>query len=259
VSTRKLVRSLFAAVLASVCTLAQAGFVIGGTRVVYDEAQGEANVRIRHASGDTPVMMQAWLDDGDPQARPGAQSVPFIMTPAVAHMESGAEQVVRIIRIGELPTDRESIFYFNVLEVLPDAQDRVATGENFVQFNMQTRLKLFYRPKGLQPVPDKAVDGLRFSLEPAQSDGSRQLRVENPTPYHYTLSQVFLHASAAQDAPALAELDTDREFGPMVAPHSEMRVFLKPAANGAAGSPAQVRYTYVNDYGGYVVKQSGLR
>jgi len=258
VSTHNLVRPLFAALLLGVCALAQAGFSIVGTRVVYDEAQGETNVRVRHLTGDVPVMMQAWLDDGDPQTQPGAQSVPFIMSPAVARMDPGAEQVIRIIRIGELPTDRESLFFFNVLEVPPDVDDAIAEGANLVQFNMQARLKFFYRPKGLKPAPDRAVDALRFSLEPAQADGALRLRVQNPTPYHFTLSQVFLHASAAPDAPALAELDAEREYGPMVAPHSALSVFLKPAASGAARSSAQVRYTYINDQGGYVTKQGKL-
>jgi len=134
-STPKLLSTWLAALLAGACTLAQAAFSIVGTRVVYEEAQGETNVRVRYMTGDTPVMMQAWLDDGGPNAEPGMQDVPFIMTPAVAHMTPGDEQVIRIIRIGELPTDRESLFFFNVLEVPPDANDKIAAGENFVQIN----------------------------------------------------------------------------------------------------------------------------
>jgi len=128
---------------------------------------------------------------------------------------------------------------------------------------MQARLKFFYRPKGLQPVPDRAVDALRFSLEPAHADGALPLRVENPTPYHFTLSQVFLHAPGVADAtgaPALAELDTDRNHGPMMMPYGTLTIFLKPTAGAAARSlaQAQLRYTYINDQGGHVNKQLKL-
>ncbi|MBO1928634.1 fimbria/pilus periplasmic chaperone [Providencia rettgeri] len=43
-----------------------------------------------------------------------------------------------------LPTDRESLLYFNVLGIPPQGKEA-----NAVQFTIQSRLKLFYRPKVL--------------------------------------------------------------------------------------------------------------
>jgi len=245
--------------IAALCaaSVAHAAFTITGTRVVYEDAQGEANVRIRYSVGETPVLMQAWLDDGDPESQPGAQDVPFIMTPAVAHMTPGAEQVIRILRVGNLPSERETLFFFNVLEVLPDAGSDA--DESFVHLNMQARLKFFYRPKGLQPAPQRAVESLRFSAEPQGADGSLRLRVENPTPYYFTLGMLTLHASESDSAPALAELDSARELGPMVAPHSAMTVYLKAAGGARLPAQAQVRYTWINDQGGHVSQQGRLQ
>jgi len=245
------------ALTAALCTasVAQAAFTIVGTRVVYEDAQGEANVRVRYSVGETPVLMQAWLDDGDPESQPGTQDVPFIMNPAVARMTPRAEQIIRILRVGDLPSERETLFFFNVLEVLPDADSHSDADESFVHLNMQARLKFFYRPKGLQPAPQRAVESLRFSAEPPGADGSLRLRVENPTPYYFTLGQLTLHAS--DSAPALAELDSARELDPMVAPHSAMTVYMK--ADGARlPAQAQVRYTWINDQGGYVSQQGRL-
>jgi len=239
-------------------TAAQAAFTIMGTRVVYEDAQGEANVRIRYSVGETPVLMQAWLDDGDPESQPGAQTVPFLMTPAVAHMQPDDEQIIRIIRIGELPADRESLFFFNVLEVPPDAAEQADADESFVQLNMQARLKFFYRPKGLLPAPGKAVESLRFSALSPEADGAWRLRVDNPTPYYYTLSGLTLHTSAGDNSPALATLDTDRELGPMVAPHSAMTVYLKPEGGARLPAQAQVRTTWINDQGGHVTTPGTL-
>jgi len=240
-------------------TAAHAGFTISGTRVIYEEAQGETTVNVRHTVGDTAVLMQAWIDDGDPEMQPGQQNVPFILTPAVALMEPGNAQVIRVLRIGELPPDRESLFFFNVLEVPPDASDKMAAGESFVQFAMQARLKFFYRPRGLQPSINRAQEMLRFSTA-AGADGKLRVRIKNPTPYHFTFSELALHASEADNAPVLAELDADVEVGPMVAPNSELDVVMKASGGGQfrAGASTQVRYITVNDQGGRNVKSVKL-
>jgi len=238
---------------------AHAGMAISGTRVIYEEAQGEATVNVRYSDGDVAVLMQAWIDDGDPSMQPGQQNVPFILTPAVALMEPGNAQVIRVLRIGELPSDRESLYFFNVLEVPPDASDKLAAGESFVQFAMQARLKFFYRPRGLQPSVIRAQDMLRFSTATG-ADGKLRVRIKNPTPYHFTFSELALSASEADNAPALAELDADVEFGPMVAPHSELEVVMKAAAGGqpGAGTSTHARYTIVNDQGGKGIKSVKL-
>jgi len=89
------------------------------TRVIYDENQGEAVVNVEYPVQGVPVLMQAWLDTGVGDMRLGAQNVPFVLTPAVARIDAGQTQTVRILRTGELPGDRESLFYLNVLEVPP--------------------------------------------------------------------------------------------------------------------------------------------
>jgi len=248
--------SLVIVVCLAVLSPAQAGLTINGTRVVYEEAQGETSVRVRHSVGNTPVIMQSWLDDGSPQALPGSQSAPFILTPAVAHLRPGAEQVIRVLRIGTLPQNQETLFFFNVLEVPPEAA--LATDQSAMQLSMQARLKFFYRPRGLQPSVNKAPELLRFSVETAGTDTVPRLRITNPTPYHITLTDISLHA--AENTPALAVLDEAREVGPMVAPASTLSVYLKSANGSAVSLPAraQVRYVVINDQGGRNAKQGRL-
>jgi len=239
----------------SFCTLAQAGLTIQGTRIIYDEARGETTVRISHTVGDTPVLMQTWLDDGTPNAKIGEQNLPFLLTPAVTRLDPGGAQTLRILRTrDELPQDRESLFYFNVLEVPPAAEDMEEA--SFIQFSMQARLKFFYRPKGLRPSPEAAPDLLRFTQEPASGvgqagDGGIRLRIHNPTPYHITLQNLALLAGGA----VLAEFDTQANLIPMVAPFGEEVVTLKAANGGSVPNTAVVRYGVINDQGGVNEKQ----
>jgi len=245
------------AALLLVTTAAHAGFTISGARVIYEEAQGEAIVHVRHSVGETPALMQAWLDDGNPQFRPGQQNLPFVLNPAVAMMTPGSEQIIRVLRMGQLPADRESLLFFNILEV--PQQSSATPDESFVRFATQARLKFFYRPQGLRPAAGQAADMLHFVAEP-RADGKLALRVKNPTPYHITFVGMTLHASGADKTPALAGLDTGVELAPMIAPYSELVVRLKPVSSGQLRLNAQtrVRYTIINDLGGKNTKMGKL-
>jgi len=245
---------LLIVLLTGIFSLAHAGLTIQGTRIIYDESRGETTVRVSHTVGNTPVLMQTWLDDGNPEARIGEQNLPFLLAPSVARLDPGGAQVVRIIRTrDDLPKDRESLLYFNVLEVPPAADDMEEA--SFIQFSMQARLKFFYRPKGLRPSSEAAPDLLRFTLQPGSETEAVSLRIHNPTPYHITIQNLAL---AAGDA-VLAELDTKANLVPMIPPLSEETVTLK-AAGGSANIPANavVRYGVINDQGGVNGKQKTL-
>ena len=55
---------------------ATAGVVVNGTRVVYPAAKREVTISIRNAS-ETPSLVQAWLDAGDPQSKAGTSKSPL--------------------------------------------------------------------------------------------------------------------------------------------------------------------------------------
>jgi len=253
---------LLGGALLGCATLAQAGFSITGTRVIYHDAEGETTVQMQRTPGGAPVLLQVWLDDGDPSAKPGMQDLPFILTPAVSRVDPDRAQVIRIWRVrDDLPTDRESLLFFNALEVPATVESDAQTGANHLRLAMQARMKFFYRPKGLQPTVEQAADLLRFTLEPS-ADGPLNLRLHNPTPYHITVPKLTLHATP--DAPALASVN-ERAVAPMVAPFGELLVPLA-AVNVKDGTSlrrrippaAQVRYTVINDMGGLNAKKGVL-
>jgi len=245
---------------------AHAGFSITGTRVIYHEAEGEATVHLQHVKGDKPVLLQTWLDDGSPDAKPGAQDLPFMLTPAVSRVNPGHAQTIRILRIrDELPPDRESLLFFNALEVPPGVDEDAGAGENRLQLAMAARMKFFYRPRGLAPAPAVAPNLLRFTLQ-TTSDGGVQLQLHNPTPYHMTVLRLALHAA---DATLLAQYQIS-DLAPMVAPFSDLFVALQAPAADASASPSthpwagrplsdlRVRYSVINDQGGVNDKQKAL-
>jgi len=237
--------------------LAKASVVTNGTRVVYHEARGEAIVQLRQP-GDVPVLVQVWLDDGDDSLDPQDLALPFLITPTVARMDPGNGQSVRVLRIGDgLPQDRESMFFFNVLEVPPIQLELTQAGEDHLQVSTRSRIKFFYRPQGLTPGVDKAPELLRFSLASDAARDGTQVRVYNPTPYHITFKDLSLHVGNADSA--IAELDQEalnaHEY--TVSPMGERMLPMKSSVS-TPSSALQVKYGVIGDLGEVITGQRGL-
>jgi len=222
----------------------QAGVQVRGTRIIYDEAHGETIAHLRYL-GEGARLLQVWLVD----AISGDERPPFIVTPPVSRIEPGGEQIVRILRTREgLPQDRESLFYFNVIEVPPEPTDFIIRNEPFLQISMHSQFKLFYRPRGLRVPADKAIELLRFSTAPPAPDGRLQLRVLNPSPYYVTFAEVRLHQGRSGEP--VMQLAADVTPGErMVAPMGELLLRLDGEASRLPYE-TEVEVVIINDVGG---------
>jgi len=231
----------------------QAALVIQGSRVIYEEDKGETTVQMRY-TGDVPALLQVWLDREDADGAPGESDVPFIVMPAVTRIEPGNGQGVRILRTGGgLAQDRETLFWFNTLEVPPKPAEQIAAGEPFMQFALRGRFKLFYRPKGLPVDARRAWEMLRFSLAEPLPDGRVQVRIHNASPYHVTFANLALRRAGEVNAPALLSFDHATPSVRMVPPLGDLLMALEwdglPA--GASLPPElEADYTIINDLGG---------
>lgn len=224
-------------------TAAHAAVTINGTRVIYEEQRREAVIKISN-TGTIPVLLQSWIDQGDPAASPETIDVPFNLSPPVARLDPDKEQTIRLFRIGgDLPADRESLYWFNLLEIPPKAKDQGELDANLMQLAFRTRIKLFYRPEGLGMVREDAYKKLTFSLK-YRSSGA-ELAIDNASPYYLTLSQLDLRS--AQEGPTMASLT--QEKGKMVAPFATLTLPVAGLASGTSNK-LQVFYTLINDFGG---------
>jgi chaperone protein EcpD len=234
-----LTRALGTVVLALclVIPAVHASIVVGGTRVVFPAQQGEVTVRLSNQS-DKPALVEAWIDTGDAASTPDTVSTPFLITPPLFRMEPHKDQSLRILfthAAQPLPTDRETVFWLNVLEVPPKPSGAQFAGRNYLQFAIRSRLKLFYRPSGLDGDALKAAGKLTFKAAAGQTPA---VVVHNPTPYYVTISSLALGAGSKPSAEAHG----------MVAPFSDLSLSLKGAAHvPATGTP--VSFVAINDFG----------
>lgn len=215
---------------------ARAALVLEGTRIVFPGDAKDVSFRVRNTAAD-PLLVQSWLDDGRPDASPDTLVVPFLVSPAVTRIEPASSGVLRLFYTRQpLPTDRESIFYLNVLETPPSSGK-----DNVLGIRFRTRIKLFFRPPGLSVRVEDAPASLVWS-----SVGGA-IQVRNPTPYYVSLLSV---AVAAQGGRPIAAGSA------MVEPYGTARFSLP--AGAPSKDKAAVHFTVINDFGGTQEFQSPL-
>ena len=237
----KVIISILAGASALFSSLSQADIVINGTRVVYREGEKNVNMRLDNR-GTRPLLVQSWLDTGEDNADPASIKVPFNAPPPVSRIESKHGQTITITYTGSqaLPKDRESIFWFNVLEIPPKPDAKDLEDKNLLQMAFRTRIKLFYRPKDLAGEPLKAAESLKWRW-----DGNK-VRATNPTPYYISFSAANLKVGGKE-----YEVTTD-----MLPPKSEASFAIKGLTSSVSG--AKLNYTTINDYGSGVTGTASL-
>lgn len=163
----------------------RAGIQLDGTRVIYPADKREVTLAMTN-NADTPRLIQAWVDTGDTDISPQKNTAPFVVTPPIFRLDPEKGQTLRIVFTGgDVPQDRESVFWLNVLEVQPKPAGKAAGTQDYIQFSVRSRLKIFYRPKALPGSPDNAVSTLRWRVV---DDG---LECENLSAFNVSINDIW--------------------------------------------------------------------
>lgn len=168
---------------------AAADLKVEGTRVVLDGNRQTGSIRIKN-TGESPVLIQSWIDDGDADAKPENMRVSLTTTTPMFRLNAGARRDinVRVAEPAHLPPDRESLFWLNILDV----PGREANGNHSViEQAVQWRMKVFHRPAGLVGKAEAAIDALEWEIRRSDS-GALVLHARNPSAYFVSLRRVVL-------------------------------------------------------------------
>ncbi|EBU2765678.1 fimbrial chaperone [Salmonella enterica] len=167
---------------------AMAAFVLNSTRYIYEEGKKNITFEVTNQS-DKTYGGQVWVDNTGTST-----DVYLVPAPPVFKIAGKEKQIVRIMKVSDaLPSDRETLFWLNVQEIPPKPTS--ADGENTIALAMNTRVKIFYRPKALEKGRENAEKKLQF----ISKDGVTWL--ENPTPYYIAVTKVL----SGKQAVALSE------------------------------------------------------
>ncbi|WP_059215944.1 fimbria/pilus periplasmic chaperone [Escherichia albertii] len=219
-------KGLLPLLISSMILPAHAGIVIYGTRIIYPAENKEVMVQLMN-QGSRSSLVQAWIDDGDTSLPPEKIQVPFMLTPPVAKVGANSGQQIKIrIMPNRLPTNKESIFYLNILDIPPNSPED--EGKNALKFAMQNRIKLFYRPVGVASVNKETFKKLRVN------NSSNGLVIKNGSANWVTISDVKANS-------VKVNYETI-----MIAPQESRRVDVK---NHNANS---WQLTIIDDHGNYI-------
>lgn len=211
---------------ALVAQQAQAAIALDRTRVIFDGGQNSVSLNVSNQNKQLPYLAQGWIED----EKGNKIQSPLTVLPPVQRIEPGKPSQVKIQALPAaklLPQDRETVYYFNLREIPPKSSK-----PNTLQIALQTRIKLFYRPAGIEM--DKS--GVPPQEQLTLSKQGDKYVVNNPTPYYVTI----VDAGSKKDAPDV------KGFEPMMVP-PKGNLPLTVSASSVGNSPV---LTYVNDYGG---------
>lgn len=208
------------------------GISANSTRYIYPEGAHDITARINNESA-TAAFVQYWLDPGDSDALPANLPVtPFELTPPVSRINPGAIQHLRIRLMDKssMPSDRESLWWLNVLDIPPVSKTASPEAKDSIQLAVRSRFKVFYRPAGLSD-RNAATQQVTFQ------SGSHSIRVNNNSPYHITITEITL---------ADKKQILHKSF--MLTPKSRSEISVKRAVKRGD----HLIVSNINDYGGNV-------
>ncbi|WP_215260051.1 molecular chaperone [Escherichia coli] len=209
----------------------EASIVITGTRVIYPAGEHSVSVKLNN-NGKLPVLIQSWVDNGDPDKKPDDSQAPFIITPPINRVDPGKGQTLRVTFTDlPLPTDRESVFWLNVLEIPTRYEPK--SNDNYLQVAFRTRIKLFYRPENLPGKSLEAPNTLIWKIS------SGQLMASNNSAWNVSLSSISVCGKKVE--------------GKMISPRGS-EIFPLKVSPGM-----RVSFEAVNDYGAIMKKTATVQ
>ncbi|WP_421356698.1 fimbria/pilus periplasmic chaperone [Pseudocitrobacter faecalis] len=206
---------------------AHGALTVDRSRLIYNEGEQSVSLNVTNRNEREPYLAQGWMENEKEEKLTGL----LMVLPPVQRVEAGAKTLVRLQALPDLydlPKDRESVFYFNLREIPPKSEK-----PNVLTLAMQTRLKVFFRPKSIKV--DEMADVVPGIEKLTLTKQGESYLINNPTPYHFS----FVEARTSIQGKGI------ENFEPiMVAPDDTIALPVSSIALGH--SPVLV---FVNDYG----------
>ncbi|TGV05629.1 molecular chaperone [Alcaligenaceae bacterium 429] len=201
-----------------------AAIQLSNTRVVIEGSKNSGSVVAKNISSE-PFVIQNWVEGPNEE-----METPFFVTPPLSRLEGNTDFSLNIRKIdGDLPSDRESYFWLNVMEIPKSEKE----DSNNLTLAIRTRIKIFYRPTGIGS-PTEVEKTLDWAL--IRNGSTCQLTVSNGSAFNVNFSDILIDSKS-----------TEFGKGYISAPFSQQTVDLK-----SCPTTGQLQANIVNDYGAFI-------
>ncbi|OZI77307.1 fimbrial biogenesis chaperone [Bordetella genomosp. 12] len=158
---------------------ADAAVQLSSTRLIFEEGKRSAAVYAKNLG--EPVVVQAWIEGVGEK-----METPFFITPPLSRFDGDTERSLTVTRVGDnVPQDRESYYWINVLEIPQKAQSTT----NTLAFATRTRIKLFYRPAAIRGLP-RGPEQLGWTVQ--RGAAKCQLSIANASAFNVNFSKLVV-------------------------------------------------------------------
>lgn len=213
---------------------------VNTTRVIFEELENEQTVEVNNI-GEKTALVQVWLSEDDNTNK--IKDTGFIITQPMFKVKSGKSKVVRIIGTDEIknlyPKDRETMLWINFLDIPPENKK----GVNSLSIAVHTKMKFFYLPEKIDITRAEAAEKLTWTIETIGKNS--YLIAKNNSPIYVSLGKLALKNNTK------IKLDSST-----VAPFSETKYKITGGVFNEKN--AIVEYSYIDDLGAYISKETNL-
>lgn len=209
-----------------------ASVTLVGTRVIYPSDKQSVSLNFR-SSDNVPSVLDLWVSNSAVSSSQSSDS-PFVITPSVFRIDPNKGQSTKLIYTGgNLPDDRESVFYLNFVQ-LP-ASDKTA---NKLLVTYKSTVKIFYRPETLKQNIDDIGSYLRIDINKINSG---VIAVYNDSEFYVTPTRLDIEKNGRT---VLSVPDSQLN---MLPPFSHQDIRVKPLPGSSGIEP---KISIINDLGG---------
>ncbi len=208
-----------------VSTDATSAISMDRTRIIFDGENKSISINIKNNNSKLPYLAQGWIENDSGKKI----NSPFTILPPIQRVEPSNSTQIKIETLSDivnLPQDRESLYYFNLREIPPKSST-----PNTMQIALQTRVKLFYRPKNIE---SKKNNKTWYSNITLAKSGNNAI-INNPTPYYITVIKAGNGTSSVK-----------KDYTPvMISPFGNESLGIEFSELGATP-----KINYIDDFGG---------
>lgn len=206
-----------------VCSAYAAGGVqLDRSRVMIKDGKSNSSYAVENHY-DAPLLVSAVVTNFD-----GTPATAFAVSPALYQIKPKSTFQSQVVQLESLPQDRESVYWLNVRTVLA-SDTKEEEKKNTIELAIAQRIKVFYRPKGINENCASAVEKLEWTKT------SKGVMVKNPSPVAISLVKVISGDKVSSISDTLMPFE-----------QKEWKVFIK--------GNVENKFTFVDEYGNFIDK-----
>ncbi|QIG04340.1 molecular chaperone [Proteus sp. ZN5] len=171
------------------------GIGLNKSRLIFGETDKNQTIEITN-DNKIPYLVQASILSSLDETI----SNKFIVTPPLFRVDAESQYTVRIFPndVGDLPKDKESIFYFKARAIPPSTSAKENTEKTDLVFITAIIVKMYYRPENLPSLDASIFKKINVINE------KNIWKINNPTPYFITLVDFSVNHKTQQGSILIA-------------------------------------------------------